>query len=254
MAAMTRPHTHIAKVMHLLVGHRTSGTFHYIELCVSAPCDDPNDYIVSGNPSTPSVSPCRGLLRAVKLSMHEMSSVAVLAEECCTIQKDSFLATSLDAMNAVHYTFMRLQLQACVPGRSAGVTYFAILVQFVSVMLVVVIMQGTESNVRHHRYFIPMVWGEQRQDDYFKDFPHGGRLDMRFTRSNNVNGSVYSHKNLTLKSPAGYYSVEAMGTPACPMAPVPMQHYSHMLNYDYFKVNQPYVRHLLICALQPAVS
>jgi hypothetical protein len=25
-----------------------------------------------------------------------------------------------------------------------------------------------------------------------------------------------------------------------------------MLNYDYFKVNQPYVRHLILCASSPA--
>jgi hypothetical protein len=116
-------------------------------------------------------------------------------------------------------------------------------------MHAVCIMQGIESNVRHHRRFIPMLWGEQRQDDYFKDFPHGGRLDMRFTRANNINGTLYHPKNYTLYN---FIYNEIRGIPAGWAFPVPMQHYSHMLNYDYFKVNQPYVRHLIDFASHPA--
>jgi hypothetical protein len=132
--------------------------------------------------------------------------------------------------------------------------YFAILAHLSIVVHEVAvgisIVQGIESNVRHHRRFIPMLWGEQRQDDYFKDFPHGGRLDMRFTRANNVNGSLYSPKNYTFN---GTLIAPAQRGIAAPWSfPVPMQHYSHMLNYDYFKVNQPYVRHLILCAFHPA--
>jgi hypothetical protein len=108
-------------------------------------------------------------------------------------------------------------------------------------MFAVCIVQGIESNVRHHRRFIPLMWGEQRQNDYFKDFPHGGRLDMRFTRANNVNGTLYSDAGYTVDS--NVIPVQHQGIPAPWSFPVPMQHYSHMLNYDYFKVNQPYVRH-----------
>ena len=94
--------------------------------------------------------------------------------------------------------------------------------------------------MRHHRRFIPLLWGEQRVNDYYKDFPHGGRLDMRFTRANNVNGTLYSEDGYTV-DPATIPEAE-QGMPAPWAFPVPIQHYSHMLNYDYFKVNQPYVR------------
>ena len=100
-------------------------------------------------------------------------------------------------------------------------------------------MQGIESNVRHHRRFIPMMWGEKRDNDYYRDFPHGGRLDMRFTRANNVNGTLYSEDGYTVDSTT--IPVAEQGMPAPWAFPVPTQHYSHMLNYDYFKVNQPYV-------------
>jgi hypothetical protein len=147
---------------------------------------------------------------------------------------------------------MQLALQARELGQSAVESYFVILLNFIIAMHDVVIMQGIESNVRHHKRNVHLLWGEQRQDDYFKDFPHGGRLDNRFTRANNVNGTLYSPKGYT-KAKANLVDPKFWGMAAPWSIPVPMQHYSHMLNYDYFKVNQPYVRHLTLCASDTAV-
>lgn len=119
-----------------------------------------------------------------------------------------------------------------------GVPSFCCLWQFHSPQKSAAV-QGIESNVRHHRRFIPMLWGEQRENDYYKDFPHGGRLDMRFTRANNVNGTLYSEHGYSVDP--NTVPVAEQGIPAPWAFPVPAQHYSHMLNYDYFKVNQPYV-------------
>ena len=109
-------------------------------------------------------------------------------------------------------------------------------------------MQGIESNIKHHRRLLPILWPETRYNDAFVHYPHGGRLDSRFRRGNNYNDSM------TVGLPAGqtwaallyaYYTNKEgflnqafQGDAALPAVP-----YSHLLNYDYFKTSLPEVRH-----------
>lgn len=93
-------------------------------------------------------------------------------------------------------------------------------------------VQGVESNVKHHRRFSPILWPENRANDAFVHYPHGGRLDGRWRRGDNYNDSV------TVPIPDGYsydsYTAETVNKPHYLDANPPSMPFSHLLNYDYF--------------------
>eukprot|EP00892_Ulva_mutabilis_P004823 jgi/Ulvmu1/2712/UM014_0168.1 len=100
------------------------------------------------------------------------------------------------------------------------------------------IMNGVESNMRHHRRYQPLLWGAQREKDHFLHYPHGGRTDSRFQTPNAVDDlEVYPD---TIKT-TNIEQINSIIGQKMPMGSFyPDMHYSHMLNYDYWKLNLPY--------------
>lgn len=112
-------------------------------------------------------------------------------------------------------------------------------------------VQGIESNVKHHRRLLPIWWPEEREHDMFRHFPHGGRLDARFRIADNWNDSM----TVGLDPALTYddYTSFAVNDTYHGDVVLPAQHFSHMLNYDYWKTYLPSVRttyqHLLVAEL-----
>lgn len=111
-------------------------------------------------------------------------------------------------------------------------------------------LQGIESNVKHHRRLSPLLWPETRPNDAFAHYPHGGRLDTRWRRGSNYNDSVTtglpageSWSTHTFAGGAGtLVSANLVNTPKANDPATPPVHFSHLLNYDYFKTALPAVR------------
>jgi hypothetical protein len=101
-------------------------------------------------------------------------------------------------------------------------------------------VQGGESNVRHTRRFASWVWGENRPNDAFIHYPHGGRLDSRYRRPNTYNNSVLDPRSSTLTYEP-VYSAPLFNQSFANAISIPAVPFSHLLNYDYFKTNRPYV-------------
>jgi hypothetical protein len=100
--------------------------------------------------------------------------------------------------------------------------------------------QGGESNIRHTRRFASWLWGENRPNDAFAHYPHGGRLDSRYRRPNNYNDSVLDPRSSTLTFEPSV-SAPFVNQSFANSIPAPAVPFSHLLNYDYFKTNRPYV-------------
>lgn len=104
-------------------------------------------------------------------------------------------------------------------------------------------MQGVESNMRHHRRYQPLMWGAQRQKDHFLHYPHGGRTDSRFSTPNAIDDLEYDPTGKWVTKPF-VQNLAMFGQKYKWGSFYPDMHYSHMLNYDYWKLDLPYVRPL----------
>lgn len=115
------------------------------------------------------------------------------------------------------------------------------------------ILQGVESNMRHHRRYQPLIWGAQREKDHFLHYPHGGRTDSRFQTPNAVD-DMEVDPDETGKATIQTGDVTALlGQKYKWGSFYPDMHYSHMLNYDYWKLDLPYVWPLFPCLNFPLI-
>lgn len=89
------------------------------------------------------------------------------------------------------------------------------------------------------------MWGAQREHDHFLHYPHGGRTDSRVQTPNAVD-DMEVHSD-TIKPQDIIEVLEIIGKKMNYGSFYPDMHYSHMLNYDYWKLNLPFVSSSLMC-------
>lgn len=79
-------------------------------------------------------------------------------------------------------------------------------------------------------------------------YPHGGRLDSRFRRGNTYNDSVTEGLPTGYSWSYGTFVSVSVDTPFANDPNPPAVHFSHLLNYDYFKTLLPAVRCCPLCS------
>lgn len=99
--------------------------------------------------------------------------------------------------------------------------------------------------MRHHRRYQPLMWGAQREKDHFLHYPHGGRTDTRFSTPNAVDDLEVDPSGNYITKPFRQ-NIAMHGQKYKWGSFYPDMHYSHMLNYDYWKLDLPYVRPLIV--------